>query len=185
VGLEVLAGTAHPIQVGLIIGDNMSAVKVEINVEQLSNILNQTVQTLSNPKALFGEIGETLLEIHHIRFAQQQAPDGTPWQPLSTWYQQSKKRNADKILTLDGHLRGTLRCQATNDSVVFGSDRPYAAIHQFGGTITPKTGKALNVFGRPLKRVTIPARPWLGLSSNDEQRLIEIARNHLEKAFNA
>ncbi|AKO45687.1 phage virion morphogenesis protein [[Haemophilus] ducreyi] len=162
----------------------MSGVKVEINTEQLTTILNKAVQTLANPKAMFGEMGETLLEIHIIRFTQQQAPDGTPWQPLD-----SKKYNQDKILTLHGDLRGTLRYQADNQGVVFGSDRPYAAIHQFGGTIKPQNNKMLKLGtgnNTSYARSTIiPARPWLGLSADNEQRLIEIARNHLENVFNA
>ena len=96
-----------------------------------------------------------------------------------------QKENADKILTLYGHLSGTLRYQADDFGVVFGSDRPYAAIHQFGGTITAKNAKALNVHGRRVKSVTIPARPWLGLSAADEQRLLDIARKHLKNDFNA
>ncbi|HHE3720927.1 phage virion morphogenesis protein [Pasteurella multocida] len=167
----------------------MSGVKVEINTAQLTGILNKAVQTLANPKLMFGEMGETLIDIHRIRFTQQQAPDGTPWLPLKDWYQQSKKKNADKILTLDGHLHGTLRYQANNQGVIFGSDRPYAAIHQFGGTIKPKNKNVLKLgVGDNMpyaQSVTIPARPWLGVSIDDERRLIKIAHNHLEKVFNA
>ncbi|WGE51136.1 phage virion morphogenesis protein [Actinobacillus equuli subsp. haemolyticus] len=163
----------------------MSGVKVEINTQQLTTILNKAVQTLANPKAMFGEMGETLLEIHSIRFTQQQAPDGTPWQPLADWYRDSKKYNQDKILTLHGDLRGTLRYQADNHGVIFGSDRPYAAIHQFGGTIKPKNKKILKLGTLYARSIIIPARPWLGISADNEQRLIEIARNHLENAFNA
>ena len=162
----------------------MSGVKIEIDSAALNAVLNKAVQTLANPKLLFMEIGEELLSIHRMRFMQQQAPDGTPWQPLADWYRAAKARNPDKILTLDGHLSGTLRYQATTDGVVFGSDRPYAAIHQFGGTIRPKHAKALNVGGRAVKRVTIPARPWLGLSDNDQQRILEIAKSHLKNVFN-
>ena len=163
----------------------MSAVKVEINSTELQEILGRAVQTLTNPKLLFMEIGEELLAIHRVRFLRQQSPDGTPWQPLADWYQASKAKNRDKILTLDGHLGGKLRYQATGQGVEFGSDRPYAAIHQFGGTIRPHKAKALNVRNRLAKSVTMPARPWLGLSDEDQQRIIEIAKSHLTNAFNA
>ncbi|MDO4698301.1 MAG: phage virion morphogenesis protein [Pasteurellaceae bacterium] len=162
-------------------------VNIEINQDTISTALAQAVAVLANPKAMFAEIGETLIEIHQIRFAQQQAPDGTPWQPLADWYKASKKRNADKILTADGHLRATLRYQASQKEVVFGSDRPYAAIHHFGGTIKPKGNYPLKLgAGEKTPRamqVEIPARPWLGLSAADEQQLVEIARSHLKNAF--
>ncbi|KOE31374.1 phage virion morphogenesis protein [Aggregatibacter actinomycetemcomitans] len=163
----------------------MTAVNIELDIKELSRLLDKAVARLSRPKLMFAEMGEELLAIHFARFTAQRAPDGTPWAPLKDWYRESKKKNADKILTLDGHLSGTLRYQASDSGVVFGSDRPYAATHQFGGTITAKNAKALNVQGRPAKSVTIPARPWLGLSADDEQRLIEIARKHLKNEFNA
>ena len=163
----------------------MTAVNIELDINELSRVLDKAVARLSRPKLMFAEMGEELLAIHFARFTAQQAPDGTPWTPLKEWYRESKKKNADKILTLDGHLSGTLRYQASDTGVVFGSDRPYAAIHQFGGTITAKNAKALNVQGRPVKSVTIPARPWLGLSIDDEQRLLDIARKHLKNDFNA
>lgn len=163
----------------------MSGITVEIDMVELAQLLNKAIKTLNEPKVLFEQMGEVLLDIHRTRFKLQKAPDGTLWKPLSDWYKDSKKYNQDKILTLRGHLRGTLRYQASDTGVVFGSDRPYAAIHQFGGTVTAKNAKALNVQGRPVKSVTIPARPWLGLSADDEQRLIEIARKHLKNEFNA
>lgn len=163
----------------------MTAVNIELDIKELSRVINKAVERLSHPKLMFAEMGEELLAIHFARFSAQKAPDGTPWQPLKDWYRESKKKNADKILTLDGHLSGTLRYQASDSGVVFGSDRPYATIHQFGGTITAKNAKALNVQGRPVKSVAIPARPWLGLSADDEQRLLEIARKHLKNEFNA
>lgn len=163
----------------------MTAVNIELDISQLSRLIDKTVERLSRPKLMFAEMGEELLAIHFARFTVQKAPDGTPWAPLQDWYRATKKKNADKILTLDGHLSGTLRYQASDTGVVFGSDRPYAAIHQFGGSITAKNAKALNVQGRPVKSVTLPARPWLGLSADDEQRLLDIARKHLKNELNA
>ncbi|WP_109078928.1 phage virion morphogenesis protein [Aggregatibacter kilianii] len=163
----------------------MTAVNIELDINELARVIDNAVATLNRPKLMFSEMGEELLAIHFARFVAQKAPDGTPWEPLNEQYRESKKKNADKILTLVGHLRGTLRYQADDAGVVFGSDREYAAIHQFGGTITAKKGKALTVLGKLVKSVDIPARPWLGLSADDEQRLLEIARKHLKNGFNA
>lgn len=69
------------------------------------------------------------------------------------------------LLLKTGSLRNSLRVVAvTVNSVVVGSDRPYALIHQVGGTITPKQKKAL-VFrsgGETIirKKVKIPPRPY-------------------------
>ena len=86
-------------------------------------------------KAVFSAIGEALQISTTDRFKNQTAPDGTPWEPVSPRYAAWKRKikGANKILKLRGHLRDTLRYQATDVSVAIGSNRVYSAIHQFGG----------------------------------------------------
>ena len=53
-----------------------------------------------------------------------------------------------------------------------GSNLPYARIHQLGGVIVPKKAKKLVFKGsdgatRAVDKVTIPARPYLGVSKDD------------------
>ncbi len=88
-----------------------------------------------------------------------------------------------KILTLDGHLQNTLRYQIRAGELMFGTGRPYGAAHHFGAVIKPKTAQALNVGGRPVKKVVIPARPWLGISTADGALLIDIARSYLNNGL--
>jgi phage gpG-like protein len=48
----------------------------------------------------------------------------------------------------------------------------YAAVHQFGAEIKPKSAKALFVPGYgKLQKVNIPARPYLGVSSDDAKAI--------------
>lgn len=65
-----------------------------------------------------------------------------------------------------GHLRGIPTVQATDASVSIGSNRIYAAMHQYGGRTR---------FGQ------IPARPYLGISDEDEQAIM----GTLQDAFEA
>ncbi len=74
----------------------------------------------------------------------------------------------------------------TNSSVTVGTDRVYAAIHQLGGTIKPKHGKALRfslggaeVFA---KSVSIPARPFFPFT---EGRMTDLARERLRSVAQA
>lgn len=99
---------------------------------------------------------------------EKRAPDGTPW-----------KKNGAGTSTLmqEGHLLTDIHHQVEGDSVAIGSNLIYAAIHQFGGTIRPKKGAALvftmgnaTVFARS---VTIPARPYLGLSAENEAEMTD------------
>jgi phage gpG-like protein len=48
----------------------------------------------------------------------------------------------------------------------------YAAIHQWGGEIKPKSAPALSVPGYGmLQKVKIPARPYLGVSPEDAEAI--------------
>ena len=61
-----------------------------------------------------------------------------------------------------------------------------ADIHQFGGTITAKNPKGLFFFtgdgaARP-KSVTLPARPYLGISSEDEEATLDVIEGAIKRA---
>lgn len=152
---------------------------------------------LADPTPLQRDIGELLLIIHQRRFRAQESPDGAAWQALSPGYLKRKRKNKDKILTLDGNLRSLLRYQVDGDDLLFGSDRPYAAIHHFGGKIERQARAATVYFrqgkdgdiGRQFVRkdksnfaqdvkvgpytINMPARPWLGTSADDDEQILQ------------
>lgn len=137
-------------------------------------------QAKIDPKGLMPRLGEYLMRSTEQRFKSQTAPDGTPWQALNPDYAEAKKYNKGKILTLRGYLRRYIHYQIPDaNTVEVGSNLKYAAIHQFGGTIRPKAGKALSFGGRFVRSVTIPARPYLGISVQDDKAIREIIRDWL------
>lgn len=136
-------------------------------VEKLRKIANQ----LENPRRLYGVLGETLKKIHTDRFKAEIDPDGNKWQPLSSRTLELKRMRgkSTKILRQDGYLEDKMAYNVSNDGVEFGSQEIYARLHQFGG----KAGRG--------KKVTIPARPWLGAGEKDEQLLLRKAEWHLSQ----
>jgi len=112
------------------------------------------------------------------------APDGNPWKP-------SRRALADggRTLVKSGDLRDSIHHEASGNEVVIGpEDLPYAAIHQFGGVIKPKNAKKL-AFKTPLgmaflDQVTIPARPYLGISRDDEAEISSILEDFMREAVN-
>lgn len=60
-----------------------------------------------------------------------------------------------------------------DDYVQIGSDRPYAAMQQFGGA----KSKFPNLWG------DIPARPFLGISDADKQSILDTIADHLAGSF--
>lgn len=123
-------------------------------------------------KAVWTAIGEELLQSTTKRFATQKAPDGTPWAPLSPRYAAWKQRHqyGNRILKMRGELRNTLTYQATDASVSIGSPRIYSSLHQFGGRF--------KAFGK--HAATMPARPFLGLSPEDEQAILDVIADAFE-----
>lgn len=136
--------------------------------------------------ALLGRSGELLRAIGvglarntRERFDDERDPRGEPWQPLSELYAPLKR--GPGILResgMRGGLQGSITFDATNDEVAVGSNKVYAAVHQFGATIRPKNGPHLifrNVHGLVFaKSVTIDARPYLGISAEDEDTILDV-----------
>ena len=147
---------------------------------------------------LMPRLGEYLQASTQKRFKSQTAPDGTAWAPLQPRYARRKKYAKDKVLTLRGYLRSGIRYQVTGAAEVeVGSNTKYAAIHQLGGSIDQNAqsrkmryrsvaGRVLFA-GRKHKRgvterwvtrgayqVNIPARPFLGISTEDDKEIRSI-----------
>ena len=144
--------------------------RISIRVEGLEEV-NRLFARLKHAGRLapaLRDMGEHLLNTTRERFNTQAAPDGAPWAPLKPQTVRRKKKNADKILTEQGELRGSLSYHVGffSDELLVGSPEKYAATHQFGA---------------PSRN--IPARPFLGLSAADRAAIERIARDHLAKAL--
>ncbi|WP_293393386.1 phage virion morphogenesis protein [Nevskia sp.] len=131
---------------------------------------------LQHPEPLLEDIGEYLLLSVDERFDRREAPDGTPWAPVSEEYAERKaagkatKRSGavtdpGNILELTRDLRRLTRYQVDGELLLIGSDREYAATHQFGD---PKRG--------------IVARPVYGMSDEDNEEAARLVIEHLTDA---
>ncbi len=84
------------------------------------------------------------------------APDGTPWVDWSEKYA-ATRHSGQGFLYAEGDLADSIDHQVvSNDQVEVGSNLIYAATHQFGD-----------------EDRGIPARPYLGLSADDEDELLD------------
>jgi len=82
-----------------------------------------------------------------------------------------------------GGLMGSIHYRLNDKSVDIMTNKPYAAIHHFGGTIKAKNAKNLKfkVKGKWVskKEVTIPARPYMLLQPEDETKINEIVAKYI------
>ena len=151
----------------------MAGASITIELNGLSNsidIINSMLRKADNLEPAMADIGEMLLLSHQERNAKQQAPDGTPWAELSQTTQKIKPRHQTSPLRLNDILLNQLLYQANDSGLEFGSNMIYAAMHQFGGTTAPNS---------MIPNKEIPARPFIGLSADDEAMVIETVEDYL------
>jgi phage virion morphogenesis protein len=143
-----------------------ASITVDVDDREVMAMLNRLAHAAGDLKPAFHDIGEYLKISHRERFDRQESPDGQSWAPLDPKYQARKKKNADKILVLEGLLRDLLAYNVKADELEFGTNLVYGATHQFG---RPEAG--------------IPARPFLGFSDDDRAEILEILTVHLALAL--
>ncbi|MFL1552496.1 phage virion morphogenesis protein [Pseudomonas sp. D47] len=181
-----------------------ASLKVTNNLPSLQPLFAKLRELGEHPQPLLKSIAFLGESSSRQRFSDQVGPDGQSWKPS-----QRVARDGGKTLTKDGHLGNSLTASADNSQAQWGSNRIYAAIHQFGGTIeiaarsqsiyfkqNASTGVVGNQFVKKGKsnfaqRVTMgayqidmPARPYLGLSTDDEADILDLVSHRIHDLIN-
>lgn len=131
-------------------------------------------------------VGATLVTSARVRIGTTNvAPDDVAW-PQS----QRAQAQGGKTLYKDGRLHESINAQAFPDHIAVGSNVPYAFVHQFGAVIRRKSldgiGDSLsNGNGDDAGGTTIPARPYIGISEEDEATITDVAAAHFQGIIDA
>lgn len=135
-------------------------------VEEINSRIRQLA--LMDRRGLLDQLGETVVASARLRFRDGTGPDGEEW-PVSG----RVEREGGQVLVDNAILKNSLTYAVALDgsSVEVGTNLVYAAIHQFGG----QAGRG--------RRTTIPARPFLGLSRDDEAELAAVTDEYLRKVL--
>lgn len=161
------------------------SVRLEIENDQITPALAGVAEALGDPLPLFQDFGEYLVKSTTDRFPTGRAPDGSVWAPKSPVTLQaygarkSNRVDARPLFGPSGALSSTINYEAFGDRVEWGSPMIYAAVQHFGA--------AKGAFGRasrngPIPWGNIPARPFLGISPEDEVQMLDIVSEWLESA---
>lgn len=150
------------------------AIKSDARVlERCAQVFRQVVADLDT-RELTAALGAEVLATTMQRFRDSKSPDGEKW-PVTIRQKMGDPRPA--LHGTGGKLAQSYTYQADERSVEVGSTLKYAAIHHFGGVIRARNARALcfRIGGEMVlkKAVTIPARPALGLSDEDEAGLLQ------------
>lgn len=175
----------------------MAMITIEIDSRPVLDALNELRRRGSNLSPALKAIGNDLVESTQRRFGTSTAPDGTPWAANSDVTLQrylgmfSSSYKKDGSLSKKGAARAgakkpligeskslsktiTYRVVDGGRTLLVGSPQKYAAVQQFGASAR-EFGKA--PWG------DIPARPFLGVSAEDERNILDTLRDYLDEAI--
>lgn len=124
--------------------------------------------------AINAALGQSVRESTLDRFKQSRAPDGRRWRMSIR-----AAMEGGKTLIKSGQLRNSIRVKSDSSGFAVGTNAVHGATHQFGAnrTIRARRAKALRFkiggqwISKKQVKVSIPARPFLGLSDTDMKEI--------------
>ncbi len=143
-------------------------IEIKIDDSQIQQALKRLAGKTSDLRPLMKNISGIMMDSVEENFDKESRSD--KWTPLAklTIKQRTKKGYwPGRILQIRGELASSITSKYDDNSAVVGTNKVYATIHQLGGNA-----------GRN-KKVKIPARPYLSLTTNDEKQIINEIENYL------
>lgn len=130
------------------------------------------------------EIAEQLRTSAVERFSTTKAPAGKTWK-TSIRAQES----GGKTLTKTARLKTSIHATSDRSGLAVGTNTIYAATHQFGArrVIKPKKARVLRFkigdrwYAAKQVRIRIPARPFLGVSEEDKEYIMDTVDKYLSE----
>ncbi|WGE32584.1 phage virion morphogenesis protein [Actinobacillus genomosp. 2] len=134
-------------------------IEIEINgIDEIIHTLNLIANKTKNKTNLMRNIADTMESAVLTNFD----VGGRPaWLGI-------KHRQGSPLVDTE-NLMSSITSDYDNDSALVGTDELYAAIHQFGG-----------MAGRG-RKVKIPARPFLQLTSQDEEDILDDVQTYWQR----
>lgn len=148
----------------------MSGVVITTEIDGLDR-LNARLDRLARPalpKLLHQLVAEGESQTRRRIESERRGPDGEAWPEWSESYAAGRHKG-HSLLIARGHLLDSITGYVDGEDAGWGSNLVYAAIHQFGGTPDMKPGPR-----------AVPARPFLGISPENENDLLAIIDNYLD-----
>lgn len=162
-------------------------IEIRENSPQIAEALARLGRSAANLAPVMRVIAGIMHDEVEENFAQQGRPRWLGLKPPV-----AKRRIGGKILQDSGQLAASIEPGSDANSAWVGTNKVYAAIHQFGGktsphVIAPRYKKALAFGGRVVKRVqhpgsNIPARPFLVITASGEEHILSAVSRYLSKA---
>lgn len=158
-------------------------IKVTLKDDEASAALGRLAASLTDLSTPMEKIGNALSRSTKDRMLRGETPDGGAFAPRSPntlrKYERRKVSPRGGPLDLTGSMIRGIFHHAGSDSVTVGSNAIQAAVMHFGADMG---AFGANRRGGPIPWGPIPARPFLGLSSEDRTAIQEIVARWLGEA---
>ena len=144
-------------------------IEIKIDNKEVEQALLETARRTEDLRPLMKNIAGIMADSTEENFKEEGRPD--KWQELAEATIKQRKKTGHypgQILQVSTQLATSISTFYDDESAVIGSNLDYAAIHQLGGN----AGKN--------KKVSIPARPYLLLNSDDYAEIIEATTDYLQ-----
>lgn len=149
-------------------------ISIQYDDREILAALEQLIQNGTNLAPAFQDIGEYLVVSTRERFERGEAPDGTPWAANSPTTL-ARKRSTKPGIGETRQLSTRIHAQSNRDGVSVGSPMEQAGTFQLGA----RKGQYGNSKRGPVPWGNIPARPFIGMSKDDEQQVLAIVQEYL------
>lgn len=145
------------------------SIEITINNEEIDKVLEQLASKTSNLSPLMKNLAGFLEDTVEENFENEGRPKWLNISKSTIKQREKTKHWPGKILQKQGNLASSITSYYDSEMAMVGTNKKYAAIHQFGG-----------MAGRN-KQVEIPARPFLNLSNQDLSQIKSIIYSYFKE----
>ena len=143
-------------------------IEIKVDNEEIMKALKKLSEKTNNLRPVMKNIAGIMMDSVEENFAQQGRPK---WKDLAEVTKKQRKKEGKWpgmiLQKSQGGLVDSISSDYGDDYAIVGTNKKYAAIHQFGGDAGRK------------KKVKIPARPYLTLGDDAVEEVRDVLISHL------
>lgn len=144
---------------------------------------DSTIEKIKSSQELANALGMLMVNSTIRRFEEGVDPSGNPWEPSA----RAKAEGSQTLIGEGAHLYGSITCEASPNQIVWGTNKKYGAIHQYGGEIKAKSSDNLKfkIGGKfvSVSKVTMPKREYLGWNEDDLDGARDLISDFMKQAM--